>query len=66
MRDKWLEDGNIKLNGDKYRLEKDSLLSSSSCAAALVAGTSRSGPQSWQDEAGRTLKAIEEQLLKEA
>lgn len=65
MRDKWLEDGNIKLNGNNYRLEKDSLLSSSSCAAALVAGTSRSGPQSWQDETGRTLKAIEEQLLKE-
>ncbi len=65
IRDKWIADGILKLSGENYRLEKDSLVSSPSCAAALVAGTTRSGPQSWQDETGRTLKAIEEQLLKE-
>lgn len=65
IRDKWIADGILKLSGENYRLEKDSLVSSSSCAAAIVAGTTRSGPQSWQDETGRTLKAIEEQLLKE-
>jgi len=30
-----------------------------------VAGTSRSGPQSWIDEQGRSLKAVEELLLAE-
>jgi hypothetical protein len=66
IRDKWIEDGILKQIGNNYRLEKDALLTSSSCAAALVAGTTRSGPQSWQDSAGRNLKAIEELLLKEA
>lgn len=65
IRDKWIADGLLKLSGENYRLEKDVLVSSSSCAAAIVAGTTRSGPQSWQDEKGRTLKAIEEQLLQE-
>lgn len=39
---------------------EDILLTSSSYAAALVAGTSRSGPQSWKDSSGMTLKQIEE------
>lgn len=65
IRDKWIEDNHLKPNGDNYRLEKDTLVSSSSSAAALVAGTSRSGPLSWQDTTGRTLKVIEEQLLNE-
>lgn len=63
IRDKLIEDGILIKNGDNFRLEKDTLLSSSSYAAVLVAGTSRSGPQSWMDKQGRTLKAIEEQLL---
>jgi hypothetical protein len=49
----------------KYSLTKDSILSSSSYAAVIVAGTSRSGPQSWIDEQGRSLKAVEEILLSE-
>jgi hypothetical protein len=65
VRSKWIETGLLKQVGDNYRLEKDILVSSSSCAAAIVAGTTRSGPGSWQDESGRSLKAIEEQLLKE-
>lgn len=65
IREKWIEEGLMKLAGANYRLEKDTLLSSSSCAAAIVAGTTRSGPGSWQDDSGRSLKAIEEQLLKE-
>jgi len=66
LRQKWIKEGTLVLSGDAYVLQKDSLVSSSSCAAALVAGTTRSGPQSWQDEMGRTLKAIEETLLKDA
>ena len=65
IREKWIEDGTLVSEGENYRLIKDSILSSSSYAAAIVAGTSRSGPQSWIDEKDRTLKLIEEMLLKE-
>lgn len=63
IREKWISDGTLDQVGENYRLTKDSILSSSSYAAVLVAGTSRSGPQSWIDENGRSLKVVEEQLL---
>ena len=63
IREKWITDGILTPNGENYKLTKDSILSSSSYAAVLVAGTSRSGPQSWIDEKGRSLKAVEEILL---
>ena len=66
IREKWIADGTLKPEGENYRLIKDSILSSSSYAAVIVAGTSRSGPQSWIDEKGRSLKAVEEILLGEA
>ena len=65
IRDLWASEGLLKLEGKNYKLTKNSLVSSSSYAAAIVAGTSRSGPQSWQDSTGRTLKVIEEQILNE-
>lgn len=65
IREKWIMDGTLIKGGENYRLTKDSILSSSSYAAVLVAGTSRSGPQSWIDEKGRSLKAVEELLLAE-
>ncbi|MDA3897358.1 MAG: GIY-YIG nuclease family protein [Desulfobacteraceae bacterium] len=65
IREKWIQEGLLIKEKDCYRLAKDSILSSSSYAAVLIAGTSRSGPQSWVDEKGRTLKAVEEQMLKE-
>ena len=65
IREKWLTDGTIVPNGENYRLTKDSILSSSSYAAVLVAGTNRSGPQSWIDKNGRSLKVVEEMLLSE-
>jgi hypothetical protein len=65
IREKWIADGTLVPNGENYKLAKDSILSSSSYAAVLVAGTSRSGPQSWIDENGRSLKAVEEILLAE-
>jgi hypothetical protein len=66
IREKWIADGTLISDGENYRLTKDSVLSSSSYAAVLVAGTSRSGPQSWIDEGGRSLKVVEETLLSEA
>ena len=53
----------VEKNG-KLVLIKDIVLSSPSYAAALVAGTSRSGPQSWKDIKGKTLKSLEEILIK--
>jgi len=55
-----LADGRLKSEGDHLVLAEDFLLSSSSYGAVLVAGTSRSGPQSWLTPDGRTLKSIED------
>lgn len=63
--EKWVNDGTVESNSKNYKLTKDVVLSSSSYAAALVSGTSRSGPQSWIDDQGRSLKHIEEILLTE-
>ncbi|MDO9169311.1 MAG: GIY-YIG nuclease family protein [Methylobacter sp.] len=65
IRNSWVSAGLLKLEGKNYKLIKDTLISSSSYAAVIVAGTSRSGPQSWQDSTGRTLKVIEDQILNE-
>lgn len=64
LRDIWIEDKTLIIDNDHYILTKDSIVSSSSYAAAIIAGTSRSGPLSWQDSKGRNLKSIEEQILK--
>lgn len=61
-----LADGRLKPEGDHLLLEEDFLLSSSSYAAVLVAGTSRSGPQSWLTVDGRTLKSIEDASVGDA
>ncbi|WP_212637926.1 DUF4357 domain-containing protein [Desulfocicer vacuolatum] len=58
-----LKDGAIKENGEKLIAAVDILLSSSSYAAAIVAGTSRSGPQSWKAANGKTMKQIEDESL---
>lgn len=50
-------------DGGNLLLTEDVLVSSSSYAAVMVAGTSRSGPQSWMTLDGRTLKAIEDAAL---
>jgi hypothetical protein len=50
IREKWIADGTLQPFGDNFRLTKDCIVSSSSYAAVIVAGTSRSGPQSWIDE----------------
>lgn len=64
IKEDWIKDGTLAQAENHYVLIKDVLLSSSSYAAALVAGTARSGPQSWINEKGQTLKILEESLLK--
>ncbi|EKO3674590.1 GIY-YIG nuclease family protein [Vibrio metschnikovii] len=53
----------LELKDNHYVLMKDKLMSSSSYAASLVAGNSRSGPQSWKASNGDYLKKIEETLV---
>lgn len=63
IKDQLNTDGRLSKHSDSYVLEEDILCSSSSNAAALVAGTSRSGPQSWIAADGRTLKMVEDSLV---
>jgi len=66
IKEKMIEDGLLEDKGSYYLLVKDKLMSSSSYAAALVAGNSRSGPQSWKTPSGDYLKIIEERLVNQS
>lgn len=63
VKDKMIADGLLKDEGDYYLLIKDKLMTSSTYAAVVASGYSRSGPQSWKTENGEFLKAIEERLI---
>ena len=63
IKEKMIEDRVMEEHSDHYLLLKDKLISSSSYAASLVAGNSRSGPQSWKTSQGEMLKALEERLV---
>ena len=63
IKDRLLKNGTLNEEGDKLIATEDILLSSSSYAAAIVAGTSRSGPQSWKNASGKTMKEIEDASL---
>jgi len=66
IKSRLLEDGALEDDGEKLIATEDILLSSPSYAAAIVAGTSRSGPQSWRAENGKTMKQIEDASLPNA
>jgi hypothetical protein len=61
LKEQLIADGRLIVEGDHLRLTEDVLMSSSSYAAALIAGTARSGPQSWYSNNGKTLKDLEDQ-----
>jgi hypothetical protein len=63
IKQKMIEDGVLEDYNDHYLLTKNQLISSSSYAASLVAGNSRSGPQSWKTGEGEILKTLEERLV---
>lgn len=63
IKQQMIQDGTLEDKGSHYILLKDKLMSSSSYAASLIAGNSRSGPQSWKTSGGEQLKIIEEKLL---
>lgn len=59
-------EGRLQPDDGRFLLMEDILVSSSSYAAVMVAGTSRSGPQSWTTPDGRTLKALEDAAMQAA
>jgi hypothetical protein len=63
MKEQLLADGRLVDKGEYLMLTEDVLVTSSSYAAALIAGTARSGPQSWFAQNGRSLKEIEDSVL---
>jgi len=63
LKEQLMADGRLVPEGNHFRLTEDLLMSSSSYAAALIAGTARSGPQSWFTSDGRSLKEIEERAV---
>lgn len=65
IRNSWIAEGILESIGKDYVLKSDQVVSSSSYAAAIVAGSSRSGPQGWFDETGKSLKDIEQLLASE-
>lgn len=60
LRDQFIADGRLIDEGEHLRLSEDILISSSSYAAAIIAGTARSGPQSWFRQDGKSLKELED------
>lgn len=60
LKNRLMQSGEIIQDGNYFRTTTDIILGSSSYAAAIVAGTSRSGPQSWKNREGITLKNLEE------
>jgi len=63
MKEQLLADGRLVDKGSHLVLAEDILMSSSSYAASLIAGTARSGPQSWFAANGKSLKELEESAL---
>jgi hypothetical protein len=64
LKEKLINNGTLKMEGDKYIFQKSYLFDTSSPAAAIIVGRSISGPQTWKDKNGKTLKQIEEEKLK--
>jgi hypothetical protein len=64
IRDRLIANGTLVLNNNKYVFQKNYLFDSASAAAAAIVGHNISGPQTWKDSTGKTLKQIEEQKLK--
>jgi hypothetical protein len=63
LKKKLIAEGSLIEHSDHFLTVSDLLFNSSSYAAAIVAGTSRSGPQSWKTSDGQTLKQREDAVF---
>jgi uncharacterized protein DUF4357 len=62
LRAKLVQEGALVLQDSRYRFERDVLFAMPSSAASVVLGRSANGRVELIDEAGRTLKSLEESL----
>lgn len=63
LKERLIAEGNLVRKGEVYEFARDTLFSSSSAAAAVIAGSVRNGRDVWKDDSGRSLKEIEEASL---
>lgn len=64
--DRYLATGVLVASGDVLISNEDILMTSLSYEAAIVAGTSRSGPKSWKSRDERYLKELEDKAMSDA
>lgn len=62
LREQCISEEIIQEIDGRYTLTKDVLLSSSSTASSFVLGYSSSGPQTWKNKQGKTLKEVNEEI----
>lgn len=61
LRERLKREGILVEEGDRLRLTKSFLFDSPSAAASVLSGGNKNGRTEWRDEAGRTLKKIQEE-----
>ncbi|MEG3192573.1 GIY-YIG nuclease family protein [Lysobacter sp. D1-1-M9] len=66
FKEQLIADGRMEADDEYLQLTEDVLMTSSSYAAALIAGTARSGPQSWYAADGRSLKEMQDSAAEAA
>ena len=62
LREQYKSEEILKEIDGRYTLTKDVLFSSSSSASDFVLGYSSSGPQTWKNKEGKTLKEVNEEI----
>lgn len=63
LRQRLIDSGVLKQDGENYIFTKEYLFNSPSAAGAMVCGQACNGREYWKDEKGRTLKQIEEEVM---
>ncbi|KFD38294.1 methionine sulfoxide reductase [Schleiferia thermophila str. Yellowstone] len=64
LREKLIKNETLVLEGNKYVFKKNTLFDTATPAAAVIVGYSITGPQTWKNKDGKSLKDIEQELLK--
>ena len=63
IRERLIQNLQLKLRNDKYIFQEDILFDSPSAAAASILGYATNGRKNWKDQNGKSLKEIEEQKI---
>lgn len=64
LREKLIKNETLVLEGNKYVFKKNTLFDTATPAAAVIVGYSITGPQTWKNKDEKSLKDIEQELLK--